>query len=176
MSYGRGDIVSLSRAQSSVLEVLTAPVVPDEPYTVTLPINGVGKAFTYLGTPGETVNDVASGLELILLDQQTLYSVAVDQLIPWRLAIVGPLGIDFDGVVTANLDFSIFEVAVLGDPSGRLRVIHVENTLERLYHFWTRDRDGALTGIQQLQVRELNSSRVFDVKSEEVLTVLERGT
>jgi hypothetical protein len=137
MSYGRGDIVSLSRAQSSVLEVLTAPAVPDEPYTD---------------------------------------SVAVDQLIPWRLAIVGPLGIDFDGVVTANLDFSIFEVAVLGDPSGRLRVIHVENTLERLYHFWTRDRDGALTGIQQLQVRELNSSRVFDVKSEEVLTVLERGT
>ncbi len=177
----RGDVVSLSRAQTSRVDVLTAPAVVDELYSITLPIGDVDKTFTFLGTPGETTSDVADGLETILLRDQTPFSVAVGPA-PSALTIVGALGQTFAPTTTTNLQASVPELAVLSvdnseDPPrqiGRLRVIGDASTAGKIRSFTTRDRDGNLLQVEQISLRELDSGNLFEVDRSLILTIIEK--
>lgn len=175
----RGDKVALSRAQTSRVDVLTPPAIPNEPYTITLPINESPVAFTYLGQVGESADEVAAGLEIILLRDQTPFFIAIGPVAS-ALAIVGDLGQAFTPTVSSNLSTSIFEEAVasldgLGNVIGPLRVIDAESSQEKIREFTTRDRDGNLETIEEVRLRELDSSNVFDVRRTEILTVIEQG-
>lgn len=175
--YNRGDIVTLSRVQASEIIVVTTPALDGEAYTVTLPLNGAPKVFALTDTLiTDTVEDIASKLVAFLLNEQTHFSVAIDPIMPWRVALVGPLGEDFEIGVTPNLQTAIVQTAVLGSPPGRLRVIDSEGTVEKMRKFSTRDRDGNVLDIQLLLVRELDSSRVIEIRASDIQTVLETGT
>lgn len=171
--YARGDTVSLSRAQASLLEVVTPPVGV-EAFTVDLPINEAPKAFTFTSVGGETVEEVAEGLLTVLLNDQTVYSVA---LAPsgYEIMIVGPLGEAFDATVTPNLTVAVTEEAVLGEPAGDLRVLAAESVSGfPPREFATRDRLGNLVELNVLSVRELGTGNVFEVDATKVLTVIDR--
>lgn len=178
-SFRRGDVVSLSRAQATLVTVLSTPAGPDEPYSVSLPVNGAPRAFTVLGQPGETLTALAARLEAALLDEQTVYSVAVGAD-PTTILVVGKLGLAFDASSSANVSTALTQSSVLaveghsGRPLGPIRVLAPTNTLERLREFWTIDRDRNVLFKNQLQGRELDTSNVFDFDASQVLTVLHR--
>ncbi len=175
--FAIGDIVSLSQAQTSTIDVLTTPVGP-EAYTVTLPINDTPVPFTFDAVGGETVAQVLAGLEQVLLDEQTLFSVAIDGV---QLFVVGPLGFQFTVGVTSNLQTQVAENAVRvddfeGRQRGELRVVAAKSTLEKLREFSTRLGPGQpILDRNLLLVRELGSANVFEVFANEVLTVVERA-
>jgi hypothetical protein len=176
--FRRGDIVSLSRSQSLRLSA-TAPIVPNEPYSVGLPVNGAVKTFQISGQPGQSTLDVALALVAALVDQQTVYSVAVG-LVAGDLVVVGALGFAYTAALTPNLTQDTIASAFLaleagsGRPIGPIRVLESENTLERLREFWTRDRDGNLLPRNLIRGRELDTSNVLDFDATHVLTVLHR--
>jgi hypothetical protein len=178
-----GDTVSLSRAQASRVTVLNAPGPGGEDYSVTLPINEEPKTFTYSGEAGETLNDVAYGLENVLLAEQTVYSVAVDGVSPWRLAIVGLLGETFEVGVSSNLQAELLIEAVsatnsrTGEQIGPGRITEADDSLRRLRHFSTRDAEGdaEVREVHQVQFRELGTGNRFEVDGDEVLTLIEEG-
>ena len=176
--YRRGDVVSLSRAQATRFSVASVPGAPDTPYTVTLPVNDVGRAFEYLGQPGQTEAEVAAGLLAVLLDQQTVYSAALDE--DSSLVVVGKLGVSFAVSSSPNVTSSGIWSAVsaveghTGRQIGPIRILAPTNTLERLREFWTRDRDGNLLQRNLLQGRELDTSHVYDFDASSVLTVIHR--
>ena len=182
----------MNRAQASLVTVLVAPVGPGEDYVVDLLINEKDgpRSFTFTSLGGETINDVAAGLELVLLAEQTKYSVAVDVGVPWRLMVVGPLGEAFAVGVTANLQHDLTEEAFLSSrlpdlstptseplPVGDLRVIVAESVVGfGLREFATRRvPEGDVDEVNLLRVRELGTSNTFDVDSREILTVIERA-
>lgn len=168
----RHQTVSLSRSQTSLVSVVSAPSIPDEPYTVGLPIDSVSKSFTTLGQPGETVEELAAKLEQVLLSQQTPFSVVATGA---DLVVVGPKGIDFDVELTANMTHAVVEPAFLrinhqtGEPYGDLRVLESESTSFKLREFSTRTPAGDVVTIQTILVREINTANVFEVTREEIL-------
>lgn len=176
--YRRGDVVSLSRAQTSRVRVATAPAVPAEPYTLDLPINGTARAFSVAGTPGETRAQLAERLLAHLLDAQTVYSAAIDET-GERIVLVGPIGVAFEATATPNLALDTPEVSVLavdsrsGGAIGPIRILEATSTLERPREFWTRV-DGVLTARNLLRGRELDTSIVYDFDATWVLTVIHR--
>lgn len=175
--FHRGDIVSLSRAQSILVSVLIDPQIPDDVYTIALPINGTSTDFSYVGQPGESINDVAAGLLAVLLNEQTVYSAALGAS-PWTIVVVGDLGSSFGVSVTANLQADLVEASVLavdtrtGLPIGPIRVLDPTDTLERLREYVTRDADGNLLSRNLVRGRELDSSNVFDFDASQILTVI----
>lgn len=173
----RGDIVSLSTAQTSTATVDTATTGQD--YTVTLPINATPKDFTHTALTGQTVDDIADALELILLRDQTFYSVVVGPSSN-QLTIVGPRGFTFVLAVTANMTAAVFESAVnaindqTGDPIGDLRVVQAESSADKLRSYATRSADGTVLELEDVLLREVGKSTTFDVRRGEILTVVEQ--
>ena len=178
--FSRGDVVSLSRAQTTKVAILTTPLANGEAYSVTVPIAPGIKTFTYTASLGQTLAQIAAGLLAVLLQQQTVYSVAIDPEQPTEIVFVGPIGETYEVVTTANAGASLVAPAVLaidhrtGEAIGPIRLLEVTDTLERLREFVTRDRDGNTLVRNQLQGREIGSSNVFDFDSSQVLTVLHR--
>lgn len=177
----RGDLISLSRAQASVVDVLTAPGGAGEDFTITLPINPPAtKDFTYTSVGGETVGDVASALEAILLRDQTHYSVAVGPD-PRQLTIVGPLGESFEIGLTSQMASTLLEVAVQatdneGEPLNTLRVVQAESNERKLRQWASRTPQGEVVEFSEFQTRELASSRVLELERSEVLTRVDPST
>jgi hypothetical protein len=183
VTFHRGDVVSLSRAQSNRVSILSTPVGPGpEVYSVTLPINGVPIAFEYEAAFGSTLNQIADGLLAVLDNEQTVYSTAIDTT-PWAIVIVGPIGQAFEITTSDNVGIEELFSAWLkvdtrtGRPIGPIRLLEVNSTLERLRVFSTRDRDGNTLMCNLLQGRELDTSDVYDFDASEVLTILhQEGT
>lgn len=172
----RGDVVSLSRAQTSTVSI--DAVVVGQDYTVTLPINGVGRPFTHQAVVGDTTGSIADALEVVLLRDQTFYSVAVG-LLPNQLTIVGPLGFAFVVLVVANMTAALFEAAVDaqdedGESIGRLRVLEAESTSEKLRSYATRSAAGQVLELEDVLLKEVDGGRTFEVHRDQILTVIEK--
>lgn len=179
MPYERGDIVSLSRAQETLLEILVGPSVDGQAYSVTLPINGVATVFAYTSAITDTTQDVAGGLAAILERDQTVYAIALDGSAP-RVGIVGPLGVAFDATAGQSSSATRVTSAVAGYQDGRepgpLVVQLAESALGIApRRFWTREASGDLREVNMLRVREKHTGNVFDVDSTRVLAVLSRA-
>ena len=177
--YQRGDIVSLSRAQISRVQVLTTPPGPGPAtYTISLPINGVPKAFSLEVMPGATLNQIAAGLLGVLQAQQTAF-LTVLSTTPWVVLMAGSLGQPFDVTTTPNLLPEKLQEPVMAlnsetqEPLGPVRIIESVSTLERLREYATRDPDGTVRQVNQLRGRELDTGNVFDFEARQILTVLE---
>lgn len=179
MPYERGDIVSLSRAQETLFEVLLGPTVPGQVYSLTLPINGVPAAFEYVSQITDTTQDVAGGLAAILERDQTVYGVALDGGAP-RIGIVGPLGVAFEATAGASSSATLVTSAVAGYQDGREPGPLIVQLAESAIgigprRFWTREPNGSLREVNMLRVREQHTGNVFDLDSARVLTVLSRA-
>lgn len=167
--FRSGEVVSLSRAQTSIVDILSpVPALA----SVDLPINGVARTFSLDLPDGTTLADAASLFAALLEDQQTVYSVAADGLVPGRLVVVGQLGESFE-VGTVGCTHTLFESAVLGFPvRGKLIVILAES----LYgtpprEFATRVEPTKVVEERNvLSVRELNTGNTFEIDSRRVLT------
>lgn len=179
-AYQLGDVVSLSRAQTVVVTVLD-PGLPGELYSVALDYNGSPRVFSYEAEGGETVEQLAAAIVALLVQEQTVYSVAVNEEVPSEFAIVGPIGVAFACSTTDNLEDEATEeaVAVLdssGSLVGPLRVIVAGNVLGYPpREFWTRDSGpgNSARPVERLSVRELGTGNTLDIDAANVLTVLE---
>lgn len=170
-SFARDDVVELGSAQVTVLDVLAAPAVPGTSYGVTLPINdGDDRTFGYVSVGGESVADVALELVGALVDGQTKYSIAPGPL-PRQVTIVGPVGEDFDPVVTANVAQTVVQRAVLAvsQRTGK-RINRVILTAAAGSFPDGQSREGAtrrvpggpVRTLNVLRGRELDTGNVFD--------------
>lgn len=177
-NFQRGDVVSLSRAQTNKVTVISVPVSPGEIYSVTLPINGTPKLFAYTSSMGQSLSEIADGLVAVLTNEQTNFVATKDPMFPTEVVIFGPLGESFDMSVSTNLTALQVTQSILaidhrtGEIVGPIRLLEVTDTLERLREFVTRDRDGNTQVKNQLQGREIGSSNVFDFDASQVLTIL----
>lgn len=167
----------MSRAQATRVAVTVAPVAPTT-YFVQLPHNGTPRQFAFQATAGQTTAQVAAGLLEVLLDQQTVYSVAIDPLAPSELMIVGPLAETFAVTVAAGMTQTLVQTAIVGFPSrGRLIVVLAES----LYglpprEFATRTvPEGVLETRNVLSVREEHSGDIFEIDSRLVRTTFPPG-
>ena len=161
-TYNEGDLVRLNGRQTSTLTVLSAPIPGGEDYTVELPINDAPKSFTYSAPDTDTISDVASGLEAVLLNEQTHYSVAVGSP-SWMLVLVGPPGESFDvGTPTGNLQAAVFEEAVESAVERPVRVLKSREV-------WTRSTlTREMERIEQLTGRELETAEPFGFSAADV--------
>lgn len=162
--------------------MLTSPISP-ETYTVLLPIDDRMVAIDFDALGGESIEEVAEGLEAALLDEQTAYSVAIDDSGFSLYLVHQKLGLAFVPIVSDNLVHEIVEDAVAapttpdGTAEGRLLVLAAENAVGSLMReFYTLDENREILARNYLLVREQHTGRVFDVAAEDVLTVLSRAT
>lgn len=177
----RGDLVSLSRSQISQVTVDTLGG-PGTVHTITLPLNPPAtRSFSYTEEAGDGTDDVALGLEVALLSRpgQSVYSVSTGPGAD-ELTIVGPLGVDFEVTVSALLTTLQLANAVSAQDSdgvqiGLLRVVQSESNSLKLRSYATRTRDGVVVELEDVLLRELGSSRLFDVQRTEILTIIERA-
>lgn len=175
--YARDDLVSLSRAQTSLLR-LTGSTTPGTVFTIQLPINpGDVRPFSYTTVTGDDLTAVAVQLEQEVTVQQSVYSIAVGTR-PDELVITGPLGQSFDVLTTANILASIYEEAVsavntnTGEQIRNIRVLlpFTPYGNGQLREYTTRDPSGRLRDVNMLMARELESGDIFDLDAQEVRT------
>lgn len=175
--YQRDDVVSLSRAQSSLVRVRAAPAGV-ETFTINLPINpGDLRDFTYQAQGGETAAEVTQALEQELAVQQSVYSVAIGPRTD-ELMITGPLGTPFSVVVTSNLLLTLYEEAVravnnqTGELIGNVRILQGGSPpfRGRMREFATVDGAGELQERNLVEARELGTGTIFDLDARSIRT------
>lgn len=174
-----GDLVSLSRAQSNRIAVLTLPSGGPLTYTVMLPINGELRSFSYTAPDGSNAASIVAGLLAVLLNEQTVYVVALAEDVVSTLLVVGRIGESFTYAATGNLEVTLLLPAKLavdgrtGNPIGPIRLLETENTIKKLRRYATRDnRTGVTVIVHELLGRELDSNNVFEFEASEVMTFL----
>jgi hypothetical protein len=159
-TYTYGDLVSLSRPQTSTVTVLSTPGGAGEDYSITVPINEQPRTFTYTADGTETLDEIASALEAVLLNEQTAYSIAIGSP-AWVLAVVGRSGQDFDVSTTANLLPALAEEAVEGARERPVRVLDAQTV-------YTRTRDRVTVLQERILGRELETAVPFEFDADDV--------
>lgn len=165
--YEYGDLVLLNGRQTSTVTVVAGPGGSPGTYTVTLPINGQARPFVYEAAALEAIDAIAAGLEAVLLDQQTHFSVARPASPAWMLVIVGPPGEDFEVAVSSSppdgLSAALVEAAYQS-PRGIERPVRVLEVRER----WTRDASRETVRVEQITGRELETAVPITFDASEV--------
>jgi len=164
MSHSYGDLVLLSRGRAVLVTVLTSPPPSGDLYQLDLPISGQVRQFGYDAPGTDTINDVADGLLAVLLDQQTVYSVAITTL-PLALMVVGPPGEVFDVTCSANLLVATVEEAVSSSRTRPVRVLASKS-------IWTRTHDRETVAVERLVGRELDDHEPFGFDGADVMVEL----
>lgn len=180
--YKPGDVVSMSRSQVVRATADTVPMVGGTSYSISLPINGSPVAFGVEADFGDTVEDVARLLAAHLENEQTIYSVAVDDLAPETFIIAGPRGVTFEATSLLNLVADVEQASVValaddGRPMRDLVVIASENALATgTREYWTRDApDGELVFKNRIMVREVDTGHVFEIDASQIAEVVSRA-
>ena len=160
--YRRGDIVSLSRSQTSTIRVLGPAQLAGELHRVELN----GRVFRYEARLGESPEDIAAGV-LAQLRLQTVVSSAVDGD---TVALVGERGIPFELDVSANLEAVRVVESVMGENNELWRVM-------KAIEFWTRDPVTRETiAVTKATARMLSGSTVRDFFDTEIQTLVAGAT
>lgn len=174
-NFARDDVVELGAAQVVVVDVTDAPAAP-EAFTVSLAINpGDVRDFTYQAQGGETAEEVALALSVVLLAEQTRYSVA-NGPDPRQVTVVGDVGVPFDVGLTANMMQTTVEQAVRaesGDTGEKLNRVILTSTEGSFPDGFTRETatrqpHGRTYDQNVLRGRELDSGNVFDFEARSV--------
>lgn len=178
VDFLNGDIVSLSREQLSVVDVLVLSAGPAEVFTVELSYQGRTNLFTWTAVGGETPAQIAAAIADLLSAEQTYLGVELDVD---RVYLSSPYGESFEGTTSANLSIAIVYASTRFELDGRAvtrcKVLESNNDRSAMRIFWTRlpavgFSPGEVVRVQRLTLRELNYSTLLDVNATEVAALV----
>lgn len=181
VDFQNGDIVSMSREQLSVVDVLVVSAGVGEVFAIDLVYQGRTINFTWTAVGGETPDQIADALAAVLLQEQTYLGVELDVD---RVYLDSPYAESFTGTTTANLSLALVYPATRFERDGRLvtrcKVLESNNSRGAMRIFWTRlppvgFEPGELVRVQRLTLRQLNYSTLLDVDATEVAALISSG-
>lgn len=176
-----GDVVSLSRGQTSAIEVTVESADPDQVFWVDLTYQERTHRFEWTAAGGETPEQIAAALEAVIFERQTYLESRLDID---RIELVSPFGESFDGETSAGLALVLVLSPTRFEWDGRTitrcRVLESNNTNGAMRIFWTRfppvgANPGEVLRVQRLTVRELNRSTILDINANQVAVLVSRG-